>query len=255
MLGPLIVAAVLATGMSYRAGFGILLIPALTALGLLIAAWRAYPRPSDLDSTGVAWPGDGRAFPRVFWVYLAAAAAIAAGYADFPLIAYHFGRHNVVPAEWIPVLYAVAMGVDAVAALVFGRLFDRFGIPVLIAATLLSAPFAPLVFQGSAASAVAGMALWVPAWGSRVDLAGNDRDHGSPRTAGHGLWTLQHGLRAGVVPRHRSDGVSLRYIARWPGCLLRPAQAAAIPLFVQVAPRELDPAELDPAEVEVGLAR
>jgi MFS family permease len=95
---------------------------------------------------------------------------VRAGYADFSLIAYHFGRHDVVPAEWIPVLYALAMGVDAVAALVFGRLFDRFGIPVLIAATLLSAPFAPLVFERSVASAVAGMALWGAGMGAQESI-------------------------------------------------------------------------------------
>jgi MFS family permease len=170
VLGPLMVAAVLVAGQGYRIGFGVLLIPALLALGVLIAAWRAYPRPADLEPIGVEWPRDGRVFPRDFWAYLAAAVLIAAGYADFPLIAYHFGMRQVVAPDGIPVLYAIAMGVDALAAIVFGRLLDRFGIPVLIAATLLSAPLAPLVFQGNLAAAVVGMALWGAGMGAQESI-------------------------------------------------------------------------------------
>ncbi len=170
VLGPLLVAAILAAGQGYRTGFGILLVPALLALGVLIAARRAYPRPADLEPVGVEWPRDSRMFPRVFWVYLAAAAAIAAGFADFPLIAYHLGTHRVVSPGWIPVLYAIAMGVDALAAIVFGRLFDRFGLTVLIASTLISASFAPLVFQGNAAGAVVGMALWGVGMGAQESI-------------------------------------------------------------------------------------
>jgi hypothetical protein len=47
MIGPLAVAAALAAGWGYRAGFGVLLVPAVLALGVLLAAWRAYPRPAD----------------------------------------------------------------------------------------------------------------------------------------------------------------------------------------------------------------
>ena len=44
MIGPLVVAAALAAGWGYRTGFGLLLVPALLALGVLIAAWRAPTR-------------------------------------------------------------------------------------------------------------------------------------------------------------------------------------------------------------------
>ncbi len=170
VLGPLLVAAILTAGQGYRTSFAILLIPAMLALGVLVAARRAYPRPADLEPVGIKWPHESRVFPRVFWIYLAAAAAIAAGYADFPLIAYHLGMHRVVSAGWIPVLYATAMGVDALAALIFGRLFDRFGLPVLIAATLISAPFAPLVFQASVPGAIVGMALWGVGMGAQESI-------------------------------------------------------------------------------------
>ena len=39
-----------------------------------------------------------------FQVYLAAVAFIAAGYADFALIAYHLGTAAVMPTTWIPIV-------------------------------------------------------------------------------------------------------------------------------------------------------
>jgi MFS family permease len=93
-------------------------------------------------------------------MYVIAIGCIAAGYADFPLIAYHFKKTASVPEQWIPIFYAVAMGVDAITALVFGRIFDRIGISILIVAVLLSTLFAPLVFPGGFQWAIAGMALW-----------------------------------------------------------------------------------------------
>ncbi len=81
----------------------------------------------------------------------------AAGFADFPLIAFHFARTSTVSSTWIPVFYAVAMGVGGMGSLVFGRLFDRVGLFVLIPLTLLSALFAPLVFtSGGCASISSG---------------------------------------------------------------------------------------------------
>jgi MFS family permease len=168
VLGPLIVAAVLAVQSPYPTAFGILLIPALLALGTLVAARALYPRPREMETASLVI--ETRGFPRVFWLYLAGVTLIAAGYADFPLIAYHFETASVVPPTWIPVLYAIAMGVDALAALVFGRVFDRVGLAALIASALLSAFFAPLVFAGGAALAVLGMALWGVGMGAQESI-------------------------------------------------------------------------------------
>jgi MFS family permease len=158
MLGPLIVAAAIFVHGGYRVGFAVLLVPALLTLAILTAAWRQYPQPGDLEvREGIP---ESRGIPRVFWIYLAGMGLIAAAYADYPLIAYHFGKVGVVPTVWIPILYAVAMATEAVAALVLGRLFDRIGLLTVVGATVLTAVFAPLVFLGGAILAVIGMVLW-----------------------------------------------------------------------------------------------
>ena len=158
MLGPLIVTAVLYFKGSYRTGFAALLIPAILTISVLLAARHLYPHPRELESTTTELETKG--LSRVYWLYLAAMALNAAGYADFPLIAYHFQKASTVSTDWVPVFYSVAMGLSAVAALIFGRLFDRKGLPILVISVLLSTFFAPLVFLGGFYASLTGMALW-----------------------------------------------------------------------------------------------
>ncbi len=167
-LGPLIVAAVLFRRDGYPTAFGVLLIPALLALGVLVVARMLYPHPQDFE-VGTP-PLETQGFPRVFWLYLVAVGLIAAGYADFPLIAYHFQKTSLASEGWIPIFYAVAMGVDAVAALVCGRLFDRLGFAVLGSVALVSLLFAPLVFLGNFGVAMLGMALWGVGMGAQESI-------------------------------------------------------------------------------------
>jgi predicted MFS family arabinose efflux permease len=156
--GPLIVALVLASTKSYRAGFTVLLVPALAALGVLLAARSRYPQPQALEAD--RGPDSGGALPRSFWLYLAAAGLVAAGYFDFPLAAFHWKSAGVASDVWIPLLYAFAMGVAAATSLALGKLFDRWGSPVLLAAPLAAALAAPLVFSNGFSSALAGMVFW-----------------------------------------------------------------------------------------------
>lgn len=195
MIGPLLIAAALFLGASYEIGFAILLAPAIATMGIISAARVLYPHPGDLEIDSPALKTEG--FPREFWLYQAAVVLIAAGYADFPLIAYHFKKISAVPDSWIPIFYAVAMGVDAVAALIFGRLFDRKGLPILIASSLLSAMFAPLVFLGNFYVALAGMALWGVGMGAQESIMRAAIAEMVPidkRGTGYGLFNANYGL-------------------------------------------------------------
>lgn len=168
IIGPLIIAAVLYNREGYRFGYAVLLIPALLALGMLALARFLYPRPRDLEIKQTSLQVQG--FSRHFWLYIAGASLIAAGFADFPLIAYHFEKAATVPSTLIPVLYAVAMGVDALSALLFGRLFDRLGLLTMMIVALISSFFAPLVFLGNLNLALVGMALWGVGMGAQESI-------------------------------------------------------------------------------------
>ena len=76
------------------------------------------------------------------------------------MMSYHFGKMDIVSATWIPVFYALAMGSSGLGSLVFGRLFDRKGLVILIPLTVVTSLFAPLAFLGGFWVVLVGCALW-----------------------------------------------------------------------------------------------
>jgi MFS family permease len=168
VMGPLAVAAMVYFQGEYRNAFTILIVPAVLGLIVLLVLQRLYPNPSDFEVETVA--NEQEKLPRIFWIYLVAVGIIAAGYADFPLIAFHFQKGEIASGQTIPLFYALAMAVDAVAALIFGYLFDRVGISILIIAALFSSLFAPLVFFGNTDLALLGMAFWGIGMGAQESI-------------------------------------------------------------------------------------
>jgi MFS family permease len=158
VIGPLLVSAALYLQYGYAAAFAMLIVPAAISMAVVLTARAVFPRPRDFDLTPPALHGYG--FRRSYWIYMTAVALIGAGYVDFALIGYHFSQAAVVSPPLIPILFAVAMASDAVASLVLGHLFDRFGVIVLIAGTSLAAAASPLVFLGGSMAAFLGMILW-----------------------------------------------------------------------------------------------
>ncbi|MGH2888210.1 MAG: MFS transporter [Solirubrobacteraceae bacterium] len=159
--GPLLVALILVLRRGdYRLAFALLAIPAAIELIILAIARLTYPRPADLETGAAARISTTGKLPRAFWIYLAAAALVGAGFADFPLIAYHLERARIVSLDTVPVFYAIAMAVGGAGSLVFGRLFDRFGIRLLVPLTIVAGVYAPLVFLGGFGASLAGIILW-----------------------------------------------------------------------------------------------
>ncbi len=157
-LGPLITAFVLYRHGDYRHAFAVLLISALLCLAVLCVAWFLHRRPHEMEES--APPSSTRAFPKAYWLYLGAGALIAAGFADFSLIAFHFQKTGTVPQGLVPVFYAVAMATGALASLVLGKLLDTLGLPILVVAFGVPAFFAPLVFLRGTTLELVGMILW-----------------------------------------------------------------------------------------------
>jgi predicted MFS family arabinose efflux permease len=104
---------------------------------------------------------------------------------------------NSVPKDWVPILYAVAMGVSGAGSLVLGRIYDRVGIVLLIPLTLLSTLFAPLVFLGGFWPALTGAGLWGLGMGvheSIVPAAVAPMMAPQRRASAYGLFTAGYGL-------------------------------------------------------------
>jgi MFS family permease len=163
LIGPLVLALILAHRGDYRIAFATLLIPAVITAVLIVVTKFLYPRPEDLEAHTPSPHASG--LGRSFWIYLVGAALVAAGFADYQLIAFHLQKHGVASAIWIPIFYSVAMATSGAGSLLFGKLFDRFGITVLIPLTFISIASAPLVFLGGFDLALVGAALWGLAMG------------------------------------------------------------------------------------------
>src|SRR5438094_220123 len=168
-LSPLIVALALYTKGGYRNGFGVLLVPALLCLATLVVARILHPRPYEMEKEP-AHLSEAEGFPKAFWIFVGAGALIAAGFADFSLIAFHFQKAASVPPQDIPLFYAIAMGAGALSNLLFGRLFDRIGFPILFLAFFVGAVFAPMVFLGQFWLALMGMGVWGIGMGAQNSL-------------------------------------------------------------------------------------
>src|SRR5206468_10438618 len=115
-IGPLLIALILFLKGGYRTGFDVLLIPAFLCLGILVVARFLHPRPQDLEELSTQ-PLATRYLTRPYWIYLAGGALIAAGFADFALIGFHFQKAHMVPTNLIPIFYAVAMACARCAAI------------------------------------------------------------------------------------------------------------------------------------------
>ena len=236
-LGPLVMALVLALHGGYRTGYALLLVSALLALATLALARRMFPHPAHLAAGPTTTTVTG--FTAAYWLYMAAGACVAAGLVSFELIAYHFSRGTTVPPEWIPLLFAVAMGTDALASLIFGRLFDRIGLPVVLAAVALSALFAPCVFFGTFAVALLGIILWGIGFGAQDTLlkaiVAGLIPQGRRTTAfglfytGYGAGWLVGGVATGLLYQRSLTALAAFSVA---------AQLASLPLFAAAHQQE-----------------
>jgi MFS family permease len=172
--GPLLTALVIwgageePVALRYKAAFAVLLLPVLINVGLVLMARRKFPRPESFEPMErVGHPQLGR----LFAAYVVAAMLLALGFADWALIAFHASKALRFSPALLPLLYAGAMAVDAVSALVFGVLFDRYGLWVLAGSAAVSALFAPLVFgAGAPLTLTCGAAIWAVGMGAQESI-------------------------------------------------------------------------------------
>jgi MFS family permease len=234
LFGPLVVATVLAYRGSYRTAFAVLLVPAIVTYSFLVLARLLYPKPEDLEGDVPDVHSTG--LPRIFWLYLAGAALVAAGFADFQLIAYHFEKAESIQMVWVPIAYSIAMGVSGLGSLVFGRSFDRRGMRILVPLTLVSTAFAPLVFLGGFWAVIIGSALWGLGMGvheSIIPAAVATMVPPQRRPSAYGLFTGAYGVAwfIGSAVMGVLYDASVTSVVIF--CVV--LQFAAIPIFVRVA--------------------
>ncbi len=163
IIGPLLFTATLAMTNSYKIGFNLMWIPAILTVVVLLAARSNVPHPTLLEDSLDA-ENEKRSvtikLPRTFWVYSLFIFFSVLGFAHFQVIAYHLIHRGVVAQEFVPTLYAIAMAVDAVVALLVGKLYDKMGFAFLLVLPILTLPVVFLGFSLNFWHVVFGVVLW-----------------------------------------------------------------------------------------------
>lgn len=138
-VGPLLFTISFATTSSYRNGFLWTFISVIALLGILTYLRIKVPKPERMeDSTSKKDEDEGSEntrtntpLPPFFWQYVAFSVMSTIGLINFPLLSLHMSREQAISPAWIPIFYALAMGIDAIVALFAGRFYDRKGFKVL----------------------------------------------------------------------------------------------------------------------------
>ena len=234
-LGPLLIALVLFMKGSYQTGYAILLITATLVMVSLAVARKTYPIPSRLEEGHTA---QTRGFSRSYWLYMAAGSCFAAGMMSYELVAVHLTSTRIVSANSVPLLLAFATGSGVIGSLILGKLYDRFELPTLLAAVVLSSLFSPFLIFGGYYGVLAGLALLGIAYATQDTLlkaviAGVLPE--GQRSTAFGLFYLGYGggWLVGSLTTGLLYGWSLPYLVAF----LMVAQLASLPIFFTAANR------------------
>lgn len=204
VLGPLLLYVVMlfktdgTTFERYSFCFLALAIPAVVTLTLLAITRLNFPNPENFEPDAkeyVPFKMKGR-----FVLYIIGISLFAFGFLDYSLVAMHVSRAFTaeISPEVLPLLYSGAMLVDAVAALLFGYFYDKFGMKVLVVSAVIAAPFSFLVFMGhSVTSLIVGIIMWGIGMGAQESIlkaAVTSMTPKASRATGFGVFSLAFGI-------------------------------------------------------------
>ncbi|TBR17452.1 MFS transporter [bacterium] len=189
----------------YQQGYALLWIPLVLVMLCIYFAWRRVPNPHVLE-TSITKSLEPDKLSKTFWIYTVFTFITTIGFTNFALIGYHFKAKHVITDAQIPLFYALAMGVDAVAALVIGKSYDVFkarhnkekaGLATLIVIPVLSLFIPFFVFSLSFSLCLAGAIIWGIVMGCHETIMKSAIADLTPlkkRGTGYGIFNTAYGL-------------------------------------------------------------
>ena len=231
----------------YSTCFAFLAVPGAITLVLLLVTRCKFPNPEHFEPE----PKEYVPFKmkKEFILYIVGISLFAFGFIDYSIIIMHVSRtysaltsglsetSSLVNSGTLPLLYAGAMLVDAVAALIFGMMYDKNGVKALVWSTLISAPFAVFVFAfNSVPMLLLGIALWGVGMGAQESILKAAVTSMVPKTSratGYGIFECSFGAFWFLG----SWLMGVLYDASIPAMIAVSvaAQLAAIPLYIASA--------------------
>lgn len=172
-LGPIFVFLVLNLNkgtelQGYQLAFGLLGIYAIMTLVILVVSRIKYPHPDEFETKTFSKGFKGNKY---FNLYMIAIVFIALGFIDYPVLAFHISKTSSISVIYVPLLYALAMGIDAIAALIFGHLYDKKGILSLQIAIGITLFISPIFFLLEGVYVlIIGVILWGIGMGAQESI-------------------------------------------------------------------------------------
>lgn len=208
--GPLIFTAIFyfmdSNGIKeYQAGYRSLIIPFIFLMLFLFFAHRKIQRKQLLPSVERKDFSKEQLKP-VFWIYTAFTFFCTLGFVNFSTIGYHLKADNLMSDGNITLLYSLAMLVDAGAALLMGKTYDRLkiktgkktgGILVLAMIPFITLLLPILTLSDSTTSIIIGMIIFGIIMGTHETIMRSAIADITPfhkRGTGYGVFNTAYGL-------------------------------------------------------------
>lgn len=207
-LGPLLLYLVMLfrtdgdTFKTYSICFMVLLIPAVITIGLLFFTKHKFPNPDKFEPE----PKEYVPFKmkKSFIFYIIGISIFAFGFIDYSLVAMHIGNiyidggNTFINEQNLPLIYSAAMIVDAIAAIIFGKLYDKFGVISLVIATIFSGLFSLFIFEfNSIPMLFIGIVMWGIGMGAQESIlkaAVTNMVPKNSRATGYGIFEMSFGI-------------------------------------------------------------
>lgn len=217
VLGPLIFAVFFmfigkqSSVAEYKEAYTFLWIPFLLVMFCLFFSYRKVLHPESLEAPQKNKIPDK--LSKTFWLYTLFTFITTIGFCSFILIAFHFKFTNILSDAQIPLFYALAMGIDAVAALGIGKLYDIFkhrqdnqsaGLNLLIVIPVLTILMSFFIFSKNISFIVIGVLCWGIVMGIHETIMRSaiaDITSLAKRGTGYGIFNTAYGaaMLAGSV--------------------------------------------------------
>ena len=172
----------------------------------VVIAYFLVKKPEELEPISPTIEKEPDTLSRTFWLYLLFSFVTTIGFVNFALIGYHLKAHNILSDAQIPLFYMIAMAVDAVIALIIGKMYDRLktrrknnkaGLIALIIIPLFSLFIPFFAFSMNYIFILISVIVWGVVMGSHETImraAIADITPLKKRGTGYGIFTTSYGL-------------------------------------------------------------
>jgi hypothetical protein len=224
----------------YQHGYSLMWIPFMVLMMVVFTAFFLVKNPEELENDVIKKPQPDR-ITRTFWIYCIFTFVTTLGFLNFAIIGYHLKAHSIVTDAQIPLLYALAMAVDAVIGLVIGKWYDRLkvrfdnehaGLLLLIILPALTALIPIFTLSPGLPIIITGVVLWGVVMGTHETImkAGiADITSIRKRGTGYGIFNMLYGVA--IFIGSAAAGFLYDYSVNLLIILMVAVELAAVPVF------------------------